>query len=230
MKTLNYKDHLGPEGQYQCDWEREGIRYVEPLHGVRIYAHGEVVVSRSGYRDPDWRRDFQSLTGLSSNMVKDDFYGKQFFSPSGEPIKKNSIKDGILIYDPERKVAYGAKNWRGELSFFYHDELARADQMVEVVVPQPLFKAKKLAELKECIDLGTTMDAVGEHEPFYRRKSLTHQSRLILDSGKYPVDLTKKLAQEFCLNIVRAHMELDAYLTEKTSNRHFYPYLIVEEK
>jgi hypothetical protein len=225
MKILDYKK-LCEENYYQIDWDRNETHYVEPLNGVQVYQHGEVTIHRDGYRDPDWRRRFFDLTGLSANVLSEDFPGRKFFSPSGEPVKKNSIDAETLIYDPERRVAYKIAGWGHHLSFFRPDEIGTSTSFVPVIVPQPKRKAEEMAKLKEYIELGTTLATL--ETVIHRYHGISTATQKIIESGSYPKDLTKDAAQAFCLNLVTAKSSVESYILKATSNTHQYPYLIVD--
>ena len=219
MKNLQYD----PEDQYEIDWDKGDRKYQTVTQGVRVYEHGEVMISRSGDRDPDWRKMMLRMYDLDFRLLS-EMPPAKFYTPEDRPIAKNQIADGCYLY--ERGRIYNI-TWRDGVSIYSPDAQPSPEAMLPCAVRRVDKEKARLIELKEHFALGHTTNAVAGTKSF----RLEQRSRKIL-AGDVPLphDLTDELTRIFCQNIAGCEEAALHCIEEACKDKLEVLFLTVKEK
>jgi len=227
MKIPKYEDcehvdqgYWRSGGSYAIDWEKGERKYRIPYPGIRVYEHGEVLIAGNGYRDPVWRIKVESRFGLRFRLLRDITHAK-FYSPEGEPVRKQEIGGGVFLQEGDR--IYSCRH-DAPLSLYYDTAQLSPEQYV-CYARRNLEKEKaRLIQLEEYFALGDTLVAMKGTLGYF----LTLEPRETLTKGRYPKDLESPETQEFCHAISSHKKETIDLIIDKCKDEYEKPYLIVE--
>lgn len=162
MKPLKFKDVAhqswdscgGVPEAYKIDWSRNEEKYknVARQSEVRVYQGGRVSLHTNGYRDPDLRKKLLHEYGLDLQVTA-QIRGLKFFTPDGDPVPKNKIKEEILLLDHEHKIALRGR----EIHWVDTGYAPKSDQKITTRSRDKKKEAEFKDRWSEALNLAVTM-------------------------------------------------------------------------
>lgn len=226
-KHVSYAD---ARERYAIDWDNGERKYKRLLAGVHLYESGLLEVRSCGVRDPRWRYDLESRTGLKVCLF-DEITNVTFRNPlDGERIHRVHIKVAKpVLYVPELKRIYTSGYMYQDITpcFSFASQYAQptSNTGFKIRIPNKQRFEEYKASLKEHYALGETIKAVGNK----KYGNVCHM-RTVLGQKSIPIDLTSAEAQDFCLSLVLYEPQAVETMKKATATKFELPYITVEEK
>ena len=228
--------------EYRIDWDtNHELKYKEPLHGIRVYQTGVVVVSRNGYNDPTWRARALSEFGLDFQLPK-DLIGATFFDPNtGAQVRKGEIEPDMLLVHRDsyqtRVYAVGQSYYGGDygIRFVSEHALPLPGMRLSYSTRNKPLEEARLTAMAEHFAVGETLNAVSEYKTVRRwGRGRGYMSEAVMDyiNGikPLPTDLQDPEVQDFCRYIANARRLVEEAVSKAARTKFNPEYLIMKEK
>lgn len=232
MKHLTFDDvrHNG-SGRYAIDWEKGERKYKAPIHGLHVYEHGMVELSRNGYRDPYWRGHIAKQFDIHLLPCR-EIIGLALSDPDGNKvIKSGLVADSIFLHHRELNRLYATAKWGKEKIQFLSEHAQPISSLpVQTFKRRPKEEAAVYVALAEHLALGETMVALGttSRRGMYGYYKVPDVARdLILNRGG---DLTSDSVREACMYMAKHGSYFDKEVQQLCGITEKHQYLNVKEK
>ena len=231
MKPLSFESvvHLAQApARYAIDWDNGERKYKVAYYGIRVYENNLIQVSRSGLRDPVWRREVRSRYDLDFRL-RGELSGYTLFDPDiGCPIAKTYLASTMFLLDKKWMRLYNAFKYDCTFTFLSEHAQPSSKYPITYKVTNKSRYKEKMNVLKEHFALGETLCALNPKDvPYFGYKLHGMLAKALIS---IPQDFTNPEVQQLCKILATHKNKAKKVISDATKDVFSTPYLVIKEK